>query len=159
VYNSSIGGTFDVQSSINDQSFNTITSMPYNNTQVVYSAEDVNPPAQVYYRIKYTDKDGTVSYSATKMINRQQANSFVITSIYPVPAKNNLIVATYSPVATTITYTIIDATGQVVKSEQHGEAQSAEQLLDISTLNDGIYLIKVTDALDNTETRKFSKLQ
>ena len=158
-YNSDNGGTFDVQSSINDQSFNTIASIPYNNTQVVYSTVDINPPAQVYYRIKYTDKDGTVSYSATKMINRHQANSFVITSIYPVPAKNNLIVATYSPIATTITYTIIDATGQIVKSEQHGETQSAEQLLDISRLNNGIYLIKVTDALGNTETRKFSKLQ
>ena len=31
--------------------------------------------------------------------------------------------------------------------------------LDISTLNNGIYLIKVMDTLGNTETSKFSKLQ
>jgi PKD repeat protein len=74
-------------------------------------------------------------------------------SIYPNPATNSIIVNT-KQLENNFTIHIYDITGRLIKSEKENAAK--ETLIDISSIENGIYFLTVTDG-KQTSTKKFIK--
>lgn len=106
------------------------------NTYTMY--DEQVPDGTVYYRIKQTDRDGRVSYSAILQVTNSAGKQLL--RIYPVPALNQLTIR-YSGTAAMRAY-IYTASGAVIRTITLYPVSVA---IDISGLSAGIYWIKTAD--------------
>ena len=85
-----------------------------------------------FYRLKMTDADGKFTYSDVIKLKRNAVQGI---SVYPSPAKNllHIITGIKGKVA------LYSAEGKLVRSQQ---LPAGNSILDVSTLNDGIYFIE-----------------
>lgn len=104
-----------------------------------YQVVDINPVNGLnYYRLKMTDKDGRFTYSSIIRLKNNGNTGF---SLFPNPAKNNLIVT--HPVGREQAFIqIVQGDGKVVYKQtiSVGAVQSS---LDISALTPGLYFVSV----------------
>jgi hypothetical protein len=97
------------------------------------------PNGSDYYRIKYTAKTGAPVYSKTTQLSLSGAVDF---KFYPNPVDKLFIVRTEH----TIDLQVIDAAGVVRLSKR---LQSGIQVINVSSLEKGVYILRVTDKESN----------
>ncbi len=153
---------FDLQRSLNGADFSTIASITSkaingnSNATLDYEFNDVAPlNGNNYYRLQQTDKDGKTSLSQTVLIRGSKVSGISIAAVYPNPVKDRLNINISSATAEKVTMSIIDVLGKVLIQKvvqlTIGELSISE---DISQLNKGNYLLKLTDASGKTNDLK-----
>lgn len=135
--------TFEVEKSIDASSFNKIAdvlSKGNTATQNNYWAEDNNPNAINYYRIKAITTDGKVSFSPTvKLLLKVNNNTAIIIAPNPVQETANIMLE--SKIANTVSYKIISAMGNVVTTGNMQLQKGINKISkNIASLTAGTYL-------------------
>ncbi|GGB87890.1 T9SS type A sorting domain-containing protein [Dyadobacter sediminis] len=102
---------------------------PYN-----YTFTDTNPYEITYYRLKQTDFDNTITYS--RIINVKQGVAHPAVKLFPNPAKGELFIEAENR---NLAYSIKNSYGVMVREA----ALLPVKPLDISELENGLYLIKI----------------
>jgi hypothetical protein len=105
-----------------------------------YQFDDKQPLRLAYYRLVAVDLDGSISYSKTISIDRQNLKNQKI-KVYPNPAISDLTIEILS---NTEGVEIINAIGQVVFKEKTMDKNAVH--IDINTWQSGVYFIKTTGA-------------
>lgn len=110
-----------------------------------------------YYRLKQTDKDGTIAYSETVSIENKAALKTRIENMHPNPTSGDLFFDLYTGSKSQASLQIVDITGKVVKDETvQLEPGKNELMADTKGLGEGIYLVKVyLDKAEFNYTAKF----
>ncbi len=131
---------FIVERSNNGNGYSTITrqtAIGHGNNN--YTIVDESPFAKInYYRLKMMDKNGHYTYSSIIRLKNNSNSGF---SMFPNPAKNNLIV-THPIVPAESFIQIIQLDGKVV-FKQNISIGAVQTSIDISTLHQGLYLVYV----------------
>jgi hypothetical protein len=144
--------SFTVERSTDNLHYSDIASVPAENNgtmTLTYNAEDKQPPAagNVYYRLRITDNDGRVSYSAPVTIGSVITGvgdpSAVLPSVYPNPAKDGSMFVKEG-VEKIKMITVYDPAGKVVL---HNES-FIEPLTEIPTrmMANGMYVVEIRTA-------------
>ncbi len=140
IYNDDQGDYFIVERSTDGEHFETVGAMKISDTTTSYNLSD-NPSYNGvnFYRVKYTSKAGKFIYSKTVQATLAGAVDF---KFYPNPVDKLLIIQT----AHSIDVQILDAAGglRVTKDLQPGL-----QIINISNLEKGSYVLKVADKQSN----------
>jgi hypothetical protein len=97
------------------------------------------PNGSDFYRIKYTVQTGAAVYSKTRQLSLSGAVDF---KFYPNPVDKLFIVRTEH----NIDLQVIDAAGAVRLSKR---LQAGIQVINVSTLEKGVYILRVTDKESN----------
>jgi hypothetical protein len=145
---------FDVQRSLNGRDFATIATLKAQGTSTratAYTAPDATAPAaQLYYRLRQVDADGTVAYSPVATV--AGTNAELQWSVYPNPASTKLTVAL--PAAEGRTYRVLNTVGKVVSQ---GPAAEATPAIDVRQLPTGTYFLELRSTA-GTQVRRFVKI-
>lgn len=150
---------FEIQRSVDGSNFRTVgfvgskaangnskEAVAYNFTD----AEAVN--GTVYYRLQQTDIDGKTALSNTVRLSAKENGAFEIVAV-PNPVKDKLSIRTYGVRGDNARVLITDLSGKVVRQIN---VTADEANVDMSSVANGIYLLKYTDAT-RTQTIKVSK--
>jgi hypothetical protein len=110
-----------------------------NSTAIMNYEFQMTNSKSAYYRLKQIDFDGKMAYSHSVFVAGAEkiATTF---NVYPNPSKGLLNVHLTNPSHELVSYTVVNALGQVVVS---GEMNSETSSLDLSTQAAGMYLLKV----------------
>jgi hypothetical protein len=147
---------FDVEMSEDGNSYlpiGSVNARGNSNARVNYSYLHTNPkPGTYYYRIRQVDRDGKFSYSAVVSVNiaAGKAKPFV----YPVPARSTLMV-NFGQMTTGARWEILTADMKLV-GRAGVATNAAQQQIDISSLANGVYFIRLTSK-DQVEVLRFVK--
>lgn len=141
---------FKIQRSVDGKSFETIgfyeaQTDGNSDFDLKYTfVDEQTPQGKVFYRLNQLDFDGTTSLSDVLTITSKilNPNSFTA-SVYPNPAQKVINIQTSGLTNGNVVATITDMSGRAIKSVSMSEAN---QNIDISQLNTGIYYIVVKDA-------------
>ena len=96
------------------------------------------------YRIKQTDRDGNISYSAIRSVQFGKITASI--STYPNPVQNQLLLAMVNDAAIDVQWSITDAAGRIVLSGKwQTSASAAKTSIDTHALTAGMYTLTVTD--------------
>lgn len=146
--------SFEVQHTTDYRHINTIGNIQSIQGQLNYILLDEKPYVGAnYYRIKTLDKDGTISYSAWKVVTLNREARPII---YPNPTNTDLNIQLYVDAAATLHCSVQDVLGRVLL-EQQISTQTGMQTFQIPTQNlaDGTYLLKI----ENTTTGAITQHQ
>ena len=130
------------------------------NTELNYSFIDNSPlKGNNYYRIKQIDINGSVYYSEIVVINQAKDNALTIGRVYPNPSTDGKINLTvFAPEATTLTTTITDVAGKVIKQfNQTVIAGDNDLSINFSALQKGNYLIRTSSSKMQSNALMFEK--
>lgn len=105
-----------------------------------------------YYRLRSADIDGNYSISNVKLVYFDETFSKPI-RVFPNPFQNNL---TLTGAQQGSTIMLVDLAGKIIKKQQ-ATGYDMDQL-GISSLESGVYLLKIIAADGNTSTIKLNKL-
>lgn len=147
---------FMVQRSSNGNDWteiNIINTSTTNNIST-YNYTDETPKFGInYYRIKFVDTDGKVTYSNVQVVELG-SNTFEF-SIYPNPAQSKIYLSFTDPNYEVYYITITDKLGRTMFMLPKPQLQNG---LDIGKLAKGIYYVQVTDnKTKKIVTQKFIK--
>ena len=144
---------FDLQKSIDGNSFERITSMAVrgSNSQYTYTDRDIAATEQ-YYRLRIVSLDGKETYSKVLFLNMDCHRTQDIT-VYPNPFNNTI---TVHGVNTGSRIWIMDITGRRVVTMI---ADNTMQHIDLSPYPDGVYLLGNQDNSMPVRTIKIVKQQ
>jgi YVTN family beta-propeller protein len=138
---------FELERSINVNSFQTIGTIAAENNNYQLTDKDAWTSDVRYYRLKFVDNDGGLRYSnIVGLSNKQQSNI----SIYPNPVSNIFIIQFTDNRLLKSTATLVDVSGKLVKLIL---LTNIYQTVDIANLANGIYLLK----FENGVTEKIIK--
>ncbi|MEI2710593.1 MAG: T9SS type A sorting domain-containing protein [Chitinophagaceae bacterium] len=138
---------YDVEKSTNGREFTKIGSVIAAGKEK-YNFNDKDLVNGInYYRIKSVDKDGAYKYSIIKSISHN-ANGKVEYSIYPNPAKNELVIKN---LVGTNDISLVDATGKVVLRQNN--VTNGLIALNIASLPNGFYTILINDGTETKSLR------
>ncbi len=154
---------YELQRSTDNVNYTTIiTRTAYNTASQGYGYADVDPIAinatgVLYYRLKITGNDGTVSYSSivvqvTTIVN----NSIPTIKTYPNPVNStNLYIAT-NITGVKMEITVVDIVGRVLQSfsVDAGTYSGGIIPLNTSAMTNGIYILKIV-ANNQRYTQRF----
>lgn len=117
-----------------------------------YNHTDKNvTDAVVYYRIRQTDMNGDVHYSAIRTIkNDNQSTCNIYAS-----SKQTITVDLNSDVKENITVQVVSMNGQVVKRQNFNQA-SYRLTLNIPNVTPGVYAVQVSDGNGLKEVKKIT---
>lgn len=145
---------FVIEKSIDGSNFKKIGSVKAKNdvSEQLYSFNDLEPIKIVtYYRLKIVDADGKFNYSKTVVINNKVKSTI---SIYPNPAKGSINI-NYTKANENAIVTVSTLDGKQVISQKLNNS-STQQVLNISTLTSGTYLLTIINGKE-VQTQKFTK--
>lgn len=98
-----------------------------------------------YYRIRITEKDGSVGYSEIRKVNFGKAG---LITVYPNPAKTVInITLTGAMINQAATITLLSAEGKIVSQSNIAKTGQTETI-NVSMLANGTYFIKVMTATE-----------
>lgn len=126
------------------------------NSILQYSLIDDNAVKGIsYYRLKQTDYDGNYAYSGLVAVETDSADPLKLIYLYPDQNRNSLKYQYSYSGDKSITVEVVDVLGKTV-SREYSEYNKADQEInmDISGLNKGVYLFKVSDG-EHVVIRKF----
>lgn len=129
-----------------------------------YHFTDLNPAfgQNNYYRLKMVDRGGKSVYSNIQIVSFRdeiQENTSLVTSVYPVPANDHVLLTLASDINSELSYRIYDVAGNLI-NETNGVQVNREDQLMInlnSNMTTGLYFIEVADAFGNVQRVKFIK--
>ena len=104
---------------------------------------DGKKKGMIMYRLRIVSKVGKYTYSTTRMIRMEEAQTFTVKT-YPNPCVNELRISVpqmwqdYK-----ITYELYNLKGQLVKKIDNNRASQTE-VIDVASINTGIYALKIT---------------
>lgn len=133
---------YEVERSFNGTNFNsikTITAKGFSNYLYNDEVENIRG-RRVYYRIKKVDNDGNFSFSDLFTIHLSLNTKF---TVFSNPVKNNLSLQLNNNLTALIPLQITDLAGKVLIN-QNIVASYGKILLNISKLNNGIYILRIT---------------
>ena len=135
---------FEVQTSIDGVNWTTIAIVQGagNSTELQnYSLMDYDPyPGVSYYRLKQLDYDGTTSYSNIEIVNFEGVE---IITLFPNPSSGEVNITVKSSETGTITFTVHDAVGKIIKSEQFQINEGNNQISSFINGANGKYFVSV----------------
>ena len=148
---------FVVERSNNTTEWISLHTMNTGNTikETSYSFEDAAPVDGInYYRIKFVDKDGTITYSKVEIVEFG-TNNFAF-DIYPNPAHEKIFLQFKDPAYEVYYLRMVNESGRTIYMLPKPQLQNG---LDINKLAKGVYYLQVTDnKTKKTVTRKFVKV-
>jgi hypothetical protein len=159
-YATSNARSFSIEYSADGRTYITagqIAATGINETTRYQFVHYTNLTGTIYYRIRETDADGTVYYSNTLLVKAGNAvNSSLL--VFPNPFTSNVQINLQMEKTGAIQIALYDAGGRLTKKlERQGMAGNNTILVnDLSTLQPGIYLIKITTG-DRTVFEKLVK--
>lgn len=106
--------------------------------------DEASLPGKNYYRIRGSGRSGEQFFSKTILVNRAAGNSF---RFYPNPVDNILIIRSDIP----LDVQIADATGKVRINQPFIQGL---QTINVSKLEKGIYVLRLTNRITNTVTQE-----
>jgi len=110
------------------------------NSIIEYNFNDRNAPAGgAYYRLEQYDMDGTKYYSNMIFIDGYQPSDKI--SVFPNPANTLVTVRSVNPASEFSSVELVDMYGTALISYT---GNSAERSIDISSLQSGIYFVRIT---------------
>ena len=133
---------FSIEKNIDGKNYETIGVIRSVDQGIKYEFTDEIPTrGNSLYRIKFTNKSGIVHYSDSIEVNIPGSS---LISFYPNPADNVLIIrsAFYADVL------ITDGMGKARISRSIGVGPS---IIDVSTLEKGVYLLRITDKVTSQQ--------
>ena len=134
------GNYFVIERSPDEIHFETIGVVRATSGTLHYETTDgAAPNGSDFYRIKYTARTGAPVYSKTMQLSLSGAVDF---KFYPNPVDKLFIVRTEH----NIDLQVIDAAGVVRLSKR---LQAGIQVVNVSTLEKGVYILRVTDKESN----------
>jgi len=141
---------FEIEKSTNGSDFKTIAKLNAAGNSLLkqtYTYSDVTPGAAVvYYRVKATDKDGTITLSNVFTLRTSSSVSKV--SVFPNPVTNQINIETAA--AGTYFVELFSNDGRKVASQKFQNATGVMNLpLNRSAIVAGTYQLKVTQAENN----------
>ena len=137
--------SFEIQQSMDGIDFSGLGNLPAKGqADNNYTFKTMIPGNIIYYRLKMMDKDNRFGYSAIIQVKRNQhaENMLVLNN----PVSNELSIMVNDPALKNTPATIINSSGQVVKSFM---LAGGLQDIDVSSLAPGAYYLKA-----GTDTRK-----
>lgn len=144
---------YELQHSLDSRNFTTFTSVAGKNNVSVetkYQAFHNNPTfGKNYYRLKMIDKDGTIKYSAIRLINFGKGTQI---SVYPNPATDFINISISKADNKSTTIHLVNMFGQIVQQK----AITNNGQFDIRNLTPGTYIV-VIDSNGEKETYKIQK--
>jgi len=106
-----------------------------------YSLMDYQPYSGTsYYRLKQLDYDGTTSYSNIEIVNFEGVE---IITLFPNPSSGEVNITVKSSETGTITFTVHDAVGKIIKSEQFQINEGNNQISSFINCANGKYFVSV----------------
>jgi len=134
------GDYFIIERATDGNHFETIGAIRREGYSDHYESTDGAPPNGTdLYRIKYTGPDGHAVYSKAMPVSLSGAVDF---KFYPNPADKLLIIRTEHPVD----IQVIDAIGSIRLAKR---LQPGIQVINISSLEKGVYVLRVADKESN----------
>jgi Secretion system C-terminal sorting domain len=140
VYHVSEGDYFVIERSADGNIYETIGVLRKEGNSDHYELMDNAPPNGTdLYRIRYTSQDGHLTYSKIIQVSLSGIVDF---KFYPNPADKLLIIRT----AHFVDIQVVDATGVVRLTKR---LPSGIQVINISSLEKGVYVLRVADKESN----------
>jgi hypothetical protein len=134
------GDYFIIERSGDGSSYETIGALRREGNGDHYELTDIAPPNGTdLYRIRYNGQDGHLIYSKTMQVSLSGAVDF---KFYPNPADKLLIIRT----AHFVNIQVVDATGVVRLARR---LPAGIQVINISSLEKGVYILRVADKESN----------
>lgn len=144
---------FELERSFDNKTFEGVNNS-YSTGTGSYTFTDQSNKPLIYYRLKQTDINENVTYSAVIILKSDSNNIF---SVYPNPTDNTLHFALSQDVKTSVTLRVYNSMGTLMKIRSYNN-NSGDQ--DVSTLTPGSYMVELID--DSTKkliaSSKFIKL-
>ncbi len=143
--------SFTIEKSLNASTFVPVSTVSAKNTSSAFYAYSDEATATTYYRIKATDKVGSVSYSSIVVLS---AKAGKVLSVYPNPAVNS-ITLTHTPASVGASVSVLNILGKTVanKSILFGATQTS---FNVSSFSKGTYIVSIFNN-GQTETTQFVK--
>ncbi len=143
--------TYTVERSFDGRNFSLAGSViAANTTQHTYAFTDadasvVNASGYVYYRLKTTERDGGVSYSAIVRIEPMTGESKIV--LYPNPVRNGIAYFTLSNNSTgKWQITVTDAGGRICVNQTVQATGNNDNIpVHVSSLANGVYHVIISD--------------
>ena len=136
------GGYFVIERSNDGGHYETVGALKTTNSVTQYELTDNAPfNGSNFYRIKYAGITGHIGYSKTYQVSLSQNGGF---KFYPNPVDKLLIIQTDH----SMEMQIVSPVGVLLISRQ---LQPGLQVINVSMLEKGIYLLRVTDKENNKE--------
>lgn len=134
------GDYFIIERSTDGSNYETVSALKITDTASGYAITDNSPHnGSDFYRIKYISKSGKFIYSKIKQVELFGAVDF---KFYPNPVDKLLIIQT----SHSIDIQVLDAAGGLRLAKQ---LQPGLQIINISLLERGTYILKVEDKQSN----------
>ncbi|BDS09962.1 T9SS type A sorting domain-containing protein [Aureispira anguillae] len=146
--------SFVVEHTTNYQNINQLGEVSPVQGKLSYRFMDNKPyVGENYYRIKTIDRDGSVHYSAWKVVH---ITSDARPVLYPNPTHDHLNVQLYLEEITTLKWSVTDLLGRTIL-QQETSTNTGIQTFGISTqnLSNGTYILKI----ENTQTGAITQHQ
>ncbi len=143
---------YQIQKSTNGNNYTTIGSIKSigNGTNSYSFTGKETVTGNTLYRIKQTDNDGTVGYSAIMPLQNNTGTTKV--SIYPNPATHNASIRLYTDKAQTIHYKLLDNAGKILlQNTVLVSAGNTVIHITISNLASGMYHVAIKGDTLNTQ--------
>ena len=135
---------FSLERSSNGKEFEVVAVVKLSTLNNQYEWMDESPlKGRNLYRVRYTGKNGDLFYSSSLSI---QIDGQSVYKFYPNPVDNILIIRSDAPIDVQIT----DATGKIRINQPRVVGL---QTINVSALEKGIYLLRVTNKLNNGVTQ------
>lgn len=132
----------------------TINSAGNSGIPLQYRYDDINVPAKtIFYRLKFVDIDGVVTYSNIKKLSLNAAA--VSLSFYPNPVTDVLYVESTMPFSNAVTVKISDLSGRV-QSVSFVKNDVNKLKVNTATLAAGVYFLQIDNG-GNKSTQKIIK--
>ena len=140
---------FELERSFNGVDYSTVqtaSAAGYSTEEIEYELDDhIRDFGTVYYRVKQMDTDGEKSYFGPKAVHSKDAIGI---SVVPNPVTDLATVNYAFSKGKNYEYQVVDLRCQVISSGVFvPSSESDKMIIDTRELNDGMYLLQVTDNL------------
>lgn len=136
--------SYEVEYSKQTDNFKTASSLADNKSSNYSYTHQINNQGIIFYRLKLTHKDKSISYSSIVKVNTSERN-INVEQPYPNPFTDKLSVPVNLNKAESVTVQVIDIAGKILKTETVKAAQGNNVITinDLTGLSKGFYFIKL----------------
>ncbi|MBL0272780.1 MAG: T9SS type A sorting domain-containing protein [Chitinophagaceae bacterium] len=137
---------FIVEKSVIASQWMELKTLPGNDQKRDYTTVDENPlPGRMYYRIKFVEKNNTLSYSPVRQVVTGNTNEFLI---YPNPARDKIMIAGNMNGPAVIK--LLDVSGKIILQKNIVNTPAE---INLPNLSSGIYLLRINQSVQKLVIR------